>query len=94
MATAVALVTDWVETVTVSPESGEKPIRYLLCQDEATLLYLANLGCIELTPWNSRVGSLDRPDYLVIDLDPEAVPTQPGKDLTQRTQRASEERDW
>ena len=48
--------------------------RYAVCQDAATLLYLANLGCIEMNPWNARVGSLDDPDYLVIDLDPEDVP--------------------
>jgi bifunctional non-homologous end joining protein LigD len=64
----------WVMTVAVPSGSGGRDVRYVLCQDEPTLLYLANLGCIELNPWNSRVGSLDRPDYLVIDLDPEAVP--------------------
>lgn len=63
---------EWVQTVEIA--SDEKPTRTVLCQDEATLLYLANLGCIELNPWNSRVGSLDRPDYLSIDLDPEDVP--------------------
>jgi len=64
---------DWVETVTIPSESGDAPT-YCLCQDEASLLYLANLGCIELNPWNSRVGSLERPDFLIIDLDPEAIP--------------------
>jgi bifunctional non-homologous end joining protein LigD len=63
----------WVETTLVPHESGRSG-RYIVCQDENTLLYLANLGCIELNPWLSRVGSLDRPDFLVIDLDPEAVP--------------------
>jgi bifunctional non-homologous end joining protein LigD len=58
----------WVKTVAIGD------ITYLLCQDEASLLYIANLGCIELNPWHSRVGSLDKPDYLVIDLDPENVP--------------------
>jgi bifunctional non-homologous end joining protein LigD len=32
------------------------------------------LGCVELIPWNSRVGSLDYPDWLIIDLDPQDVP--------------------
>src|SRR5262249_32671380 len=61
---------EWVRTTVVQHDKGVKT-RYILCQDEGTLLYLANLGCIELNPWNARVGSLDRPDYLVIDLDPE-----------------------
>lgn len=41
-----------------------------LCQDWPTLLWLANFGCIDFSPWNSRVDSLDRPDYTIIDLDP------------------------
>jgi bifunctional non-homologous end joining protein LigD len=61
---------DWVRTVVIKPESGKEDIRYLVCQDEPTLLYVANLGCIELNPWNSRVATTDRPDYLIIDLDP------------------------
>jgi DNA ligase D-like protein (predicted polymerase) len=42
-------------------------------KNEPTLLYLANLGGIEINPWNSRVESQDNPDYLIIDLDPEGV---------------------
>jgi bifunctional non-homologous end joining protein LigD len=63
----------WVKTVKIHSDSGQKDINFLLCQDEATLVYLANLGCIELNPWSSRVGMLERPDYLVIDLDPEDI---------------------
>ena len=59
-----------VQTVKIGGDSGGKEIEYLLCQDEAALLYLANLGCIELNPWSSRLGTLDRPDFVVIDLDP------------------------
>jgi bifunctional non-homologous end joining protein LigD len=66
---------DWVQTVLLPSDSGErKTIRSVLCQDEATLIYLANLGCIELNPWSSRIHTLDQPDYAVIDLDPEDVP--------------------
>jgi bifunctional non-homologous end joining protein LigD len=63
----------WVETVPVRSESTGKMGRYVVCNDAPTLLYLANLGCIEMNPWNARVGSPDRPDYLVIDLDPVGV---------------------
>lgn len=53
----------------------DKKVRdYHLCNDWPTLLWMANFGCIELIPWNSRFGSLERPDYLVVDLDPETVP--------------------
>src|SRR5262249_29285246 len=62
---------EWVQIVEMTSEG--KRIRAPLCQDEASLVYLANLGCIELNPWHSRIGDLDRPDYLMLDLDPEAV---------------------
>lgn len=62
---------DWIEKTRVYSESTEKNIQYILCQDEATLIYLINLGCIDLNPWSSRVGHIDNPDYLTIDLDPE-----------------------
>jgi len=61
---------DWIKTTSIHSESSKKDIDYMLCQDEATLVYMANLGCIELNPWNARIGSLDKPDYIVIDLDP------------------------
>jgi bifunctional non-homologous end joining protein LigD len=44
---------------------------YLLGNNEATLLWMASLGCIEMNPWFSRIGSPDNPDYCVIDLDPD-----------------------
>ncbi|MDR9458183.1 MAG: DNA ligase D [Salegentibacter sp.] len=61
---------DWIERVSIYSESTEKEIEYMLCQNEASLLYMANLGCIEINPWNSRKDDLDHPDYTVIDLDP------------------------
>jgi len=54
-----------------SDSAKEGAVDYLICQDEATLAYMANLGCIEINPWNSRLQNLDTPDYLVIDLDPD-----------------------
>ncbi|MCL5292469.1 MAG: DNA ligase D [Actinobacteria bacterium] len=61
---------DWTETVNIRSETEDKEITYLLCQNEATLVYLANLGCIEINPWSSRLESLDSPDFLLLDLDP------------------------
>jgi bifunctional non-homologous end joining protein LigD len=61
----------WLETHRIFSESTGKSIDYVLCQNENTLLYLANLGCIEMNPWLSCVGKLERPDSLVIDLDPD-----------------------
>ena len=63
-----------METVQVTSESDGKELTHLLCQDQPSLLYAVNLGCIELNPWHSRIGSLDKPDYLVLDLDPVDVP--------------------
>jgi bifunctional non-homologous end joining protein LigD len=45
-------------------------IRHVIGEDRATLLFLVNLGCIDHNPWMSRLGSLEHPDYLLIDLDP------------------------
>lgn len=64
------LLEKWIETTRIYSKSSEKNIEYLLCQNEATLLYMANLGCIEINPWNSRIDHLENPDYAVIDLDP------------------------
>ena len=61
---------DWIETVGVASKSSEKEINYLLCQNQASLLYMNNLGCIEINPWHSTIFQLDRPDYAIIDLDP------------------------
>lgn len=61
----------WVKTQRIYSPTQDKSIDYFLCQDETALLYLANLGCIELNPWLSRIQDLDRPDFAVIDLDPD-----------------------
>lgn len=63
-------VPEWMQTVSIYSKSSERDIDYLLCQNTASLIYMANLGCIEIHPWNSRTADLDRPDYGIIDLDP------------------------
>ncbi len=61
---------DWATIVPVESESRGEVIRFLVAQDEAALVYVANLGSIEIHPWNSRTQNLEHPDYLVVDLDP------------------------
>jgi len=61
---------EWAIVVPIESESRGEVIRFLVCQDEASLVYVANLGSIEIHPWNSRTGQLERPDFLVVDLDP------------------------
>jgi len=46
-------------------------IRYVLAENRAALLYLTNLGCIDQNPYMSRVGSIEHPDWILIDLDPQ-----------------------
>ncbi|MES3018753.1 MAG: DNA ligase D [Bacteroidota bacterium] len=61
---------DWVKTFPYVNGEGEHK-EYLVGADEATLLWMASLGCIEMNPWFSRIQSPDQPDYCVIDLDPD-----------------------
>ncbi|MEJ2881948.1 DNA ligase D [Pedobacter sp. GR22-6] len=61
---------EWAETFPYTTSEGERK-EYLLGNDEAALLWMASLGCIEMNPWFSRAGSPDNPDYCVIDLDPD-----------------------
>jgi bifunctional non-homologous end joining protein LigD len=61
---------DWVESKKIFSESNNADIDYILCNNKATLAYLNNLGCIEVNPWHSTIKALDKPDYVIIDLDP------------------------
>lgn len=64
-------VADWIDTFPYVSESDGETKEFLVCKDKATLLYMANLGCIELNPWHSRISKPDNPDYCLIDLDPD-----------------------
>lgn len=67
------LTPEWIETVRIPSDSKDKDIRYILCQNIETLIFMVNWGCVEINPWNSRIQSLDSPDYVVFDLDPLGV---------------------
>lgn len=61
----------WMQTHEDFSESTNEHIEYLVCSNEATLIYMANLGCIEMNPWHSRSQSWQNPDWCLIDLDPD-----------------------
>jgi DNA ligase D len=60
---------DWLETYTILFPSG-RTADFPVVNDAAALAWIANLGCIDLHTWSSRIDDVERPDYLLIDLDP------------------------
>jgi bifunctional non-homologous end joining protein LigD len=60
----------YADVYKVKSGSNDKIIDYIVCNNKATLLYLANLGCIEMNPWNSTTKRPDKPTWMVIDIDP------------------------
>jgi bifunctional non-homologous end joining protein LigD len=71
---APGFIPDWIRTERMWSEQAEREIDYFICDDEAALLYLINLGTIPLHVWASRTTTLDRPDWCVLDLDPKDAP--------------------
>jgi bifunctional non-homologous end joining protein LigD len=72
---APAGMPDWIPTVELEVSTREKPrqrrkIKAPLVNDELALLWMVNMGCIDLNTWYSRVDKLDRPEFVLFDLDP------------------------
>lgn len=67
-------VPGWVRTERIYSKEAGREIDYFIVNDLETLRYVVNLGTIPLHLWSSRLGSLDRPDWLVLDLDPKGAP--------------------
>ena len=65
---------DWIRTERMWSEDTQREIDYFVCDDLASLLYVINLGSIPLHLWASRVPTLERPDWCVLDLDPKGAP--------------------
>ncbi|MCW3110512.1 MAG: hypothetical protein JWQ09_5018, partial [Segetibacter sp.] len=65
---------EWADIFTTRRKHKKKGKRnvidYLVCNNEATLLYMVNLGCIDINPWTSRTTNYRNPDFIIIDLDP------------------------
>ncbi|MGZ8510252.1 MAG: DNA ligase D [Chitinophagaceae bacterium] len=60
---------DWIKMEPYTTAQGENK-NFLVPEDEASILYMANLGAIEMNPWNSTIHKENYPDWCLIDLDP------------------------
>lgn len=61
---------EWMHTVEVPSESGGGAMAFMTADDRESLLWFANMACIEMHPFHARRGALDRPDWAIFDLDP------------------------
>ena len=61
----------WIKIFEEFSESTGKTVHYFVCNSEADLLYMVNLGCIEINPWHARTKDYQKPDWCLIDLDPD-----------------------
>ncbi len=82
---------DWVKTKAIYSKSTKESIRYLICDSIQSLFYMVQLGCIEINPWNSQIKHLDKPDWLILDLDPRAVEFRQVIVVAQEVRRACDE---
>ena len=64
----------WIKTEKMESKTNTTGINYLICNDPATLVYMINLGCIEINPWHSTYRKPDNPTYMILDLDPGDIP--------------------
>ena len=67
-------VPDWVATRRIYSKDADRDIDYFIVNNAESLRYVANLGTIPLHIWASRLDTLERPDWLVLDLDPKGAP--------------------
>jgi len=59
----------WIKTFT-APVSRDRSVRFPVVDDDLALLWMVNMGCIDMNAWYSRVDKPDRPDFVLFDLDP------------------------
>jgi len=71
---APVFVPDWMRTESVYSKESDREIRFFVLDDPESLRYVANLGTIPIHMWSARSGTLERPDWLVLDLDPKGAP--------------------
>lgn len=75
---------DWIHTRSLPRADGSERIEHILCNDTASLVYLANLATISIHRWLSRAPRFTRPDSLVFDLDPAGDDFTPVRDAARR----------
>jgi bifunctional non-homologous end joining protein LigD len=66
----------WVRTERIYSKDADRDIDYFVVDDTEMLRYVANLGTIPIHVWSARIGRLEQPDWLVLDLDPKGAPFQ------------------
>ena len=71
---APVFVPDWMRLESVYSKDSERDIQFFVIDDVESLRYVANLGTIPIHMWSSRSGSLEQPDWMVLDLDPKGAP--------------------
>jgi len=67
-------IPSWVRTERIYSKDADREIDYFIVNDAETISYVINLGTIPLHLWSARLQSLDRPDWLILDLDPKGAP--------------------
>ena len=78
---------DWLRREAVLSEESQRDLNFFVCDDEQSLLYVANMAAILLHLWSSKAGSLERPDWCILDLDPKTAPFTDVVKVAQVTKR-------
>jgi len=71
---APVFVPGWMRLESVYSQDSDREIKFFVLDDVESLRYVANMGTIPIHMWSARSGSLERPDWLVLDLDPKGAP--------------------
>ncbi|GAA4317142.1 DNA ligase D [Compostibacter hankyongensis] len=64
-------IPSWIDTLPYKSQDDDRRKKFLVVTNEASLLYVANYGCVEMNPWNSTVKKPENPDWCILDLDPD-----------------------
>ena len=88
---APVFVPDWIRTETVYSKDSDRDIKFFVLDDVESLRYVANMGTIPIHMWSARSGSLEQPDWLVIDLDPKGAPFSQVVEVAKVARRILEE---